>query len=319
MTVAAPSAHEIIMVGRHLEPIIPQLEPEIRVHRYWEATEPPAWLREHGPRVRALATDAFTRADAALMAACPRLELVAHFGVGYDSVDVGYLRSRGIALTNTPDVLTDDVADLAIALMLAVFRRIPQADRFVRDGRWAGGAFPLARKLTGSRLGICGLGRIGAAVARRAAGFELEIGYHGRRRQPERPWRYFASLEALAGWSDVLVLTVPETTETLGLVDARILAALGPQGVLVNVARGRIVNEPALVEALAGGRLGGAGLDVFAREPEVPAALLGLDNVVLLPHLGSATTDTRQAMADLVLRNLQAFFRGEPLLTPVTL
>jgi lactate dehydrogenase-like 2-hydroxyacid dehydrogenase len=307
------------MVGRHLEPIIPRLEPEIRVHRYWEAAEPTAWLREIGPRVRALATDAFTGADAALMAACPRLELVAHFGVGYDSVDVGYLRSRGIALTNTPDVLTDDVADLALALMLAVFRRIPQADRFVRAGCWTGAAFPLARKLSGSRLGICGLGRIGTAVARRATGFELEIGYHGRHRQPDHPWRYFESLESLAQWSDVLVLTVPETPETVGMVDARILAALGPQGVLVNVARGRIVDEAALVAALLAGRLGGAGLDVFAREPQVPEALLGLDNVVLLPHVGSATADTRQAMAELVLRNLQAFFRGEPLPTPVRL
>ena len=310
-------ANEILMVGPHLAPIIERLEPEIRVHRYWQAADPAALLREFGPTVRALATDAFTGASADLMQALPNLQLVANFGVGYDTVDSGYARSRGIAITNTPDVLNDDVADLAMALMLAVFRRVPQADRFVRSGQWRKQQFPLARKLTGKRLGILGLGRIGKALARRAHGFDMEIAYHGRHPQPDQPLRYFDSLADLARWADVLTLLVPDTPATRRIVNRQILAALGPEGILINVARGAIVDEPALIDALSRKVLGGAGLDVYEHEPEVPEALLGFDNVVLLPHVGSATVDTRQAMADLVVRNLQAFFRGEPLLTPV--
>lgn len=308
---------EILMVGPHLAPIIDRLEPAIRVHKYWEAEDPTALLRAVGPRVRALATDAFTGATAELMRALPNVKLVANFGVGYEKVDTNYARQRGITVTNTPDVLNDDVADLGMALMLAVFRRVPQADRFIRSGQWPRQSFPLARKLTGKRLGIFGLGRIGKAVARRAQGFDMQIAYHGRHPQPDQPFRYFDGLAELAEWADVLILLVPDTPATRGIVDRRILAALGPDGVLINVARGTIVDEPALVEALSDKVLGGAGLDVFAHEPEVPDTLLGLENVVLLPHLGSATVDTRLAMADLVVRNLQAFFRGEPLLTPV--
>lgn len=309
--------NEVLLVGPWLAPIADRLAPEIVVHRYWESPDPAALLRELAPRLRALATDAFTGAPAELITALPKLELIANFGVGYDTIDVGCAHSRGITITNTPDVLDDDVADLAMALMLAVYRRIPEADRFVRTGQWPQGPFPLARKLSGKRLGILGLGRIGKALARRAAGFELQIGYHGRNQQPEQPFRYFASLVELAQSSDILVVLVPDRPETRGMVDQQVLEALGPGGVLINVARGAIVDEPALIAALSTGSLGGAGLDVYAHEPEVPQGLLDLDQVVLLPHLGSATIDTRQAMAELVIRNLQAFFRGELLLTPI--
>ena len=309
--------NEILMVGPHLAAIIGRLEPDIRVHRYWQTQDPAELLRELGPRVRALATDAFTGASADLMRALPNLQLVANFGVGYDTVDTTYARSKGITITNTPDVLNDDVADLGIALMLAVFRRVPQADRFVRSGEWPRQSFPLARKLTGKRLGIYGLGRIGKALARRAKGFDLQIAYHGRHPQPDQAYRYFESLAELARWADVLVVLVPEAPATRGIIDRQILAALGSEGVLINVARGAIVDEPALIEALSSKALGGAGLDVYAHEPEVPDALLSLENVVLLPHIGSATLDKRQGMADLVVGNLQAFFRGEPLLTPI--
>jgi len=310
-------AKELLMVGQHLEPIIGRLEPEIRVHRYWQAENPAGMLHEIGPRIRALATDAFTGASAELMQTLPELRLVANFGVGYDNIDSAYAHSRGITITNTPGVLDDDVADLAMALMLAVFRRVALADRFVRSGKWGKQPFPLARKLTGKRLGIFGLGRIGKVLAKRALGFDMQIAYHGRHEQADQPFRYFGSLAELGSWADVLVVLVPDTPETRGIIGPEILAAVGPEGVLINVARGAIVDEPALVEALSAGTVGGAGLDVFAREPEVPEALMGLDNVVLLPHLGSATIDTRQAMANLVVANLQAFFRGQPLLTPV--
>ncbi|MEZ5565963.1 MAG: 2-hydroxyacid dehydrogenase [Gammaproteobacteria bacterium] len=322
MSAVSKPQNEILMVGAHLAPVIDRLEPEIRVHRYWDAADQPALLRHIAPRVRAIATDAFTGASADLMAALPRLELVANFGVGYDAIDAVYAHQHGITITNTPDVLNDDVADLAMALMLAVLRRIPEADRYVRASRWLEQPFPLAQKLTGKRLGIYGLGRIGKALARRAAGFDLQIGYHGRHQQPGQSqsgqsYQYFDSLLALASWCDILVVLVPETPETRGTVNARVLAALGRYGVLVNVARGGIVDEPALIEALTSATLGGAGLDVYVQEPAVPPALFKLDNVVLLPHLGSATVDTRAAMADLVVRNLQAWFRGDSLLTPV--
>jgi hydroxypyruvate reductase len=309
--------HEILMVGAHLAPVIERLEPEIHVHRYWDAPDQARLLREVGPRLKAIATDAFTGASTALLQQLPALKLIANFGVGYDRVDVAYAQKNGITITNTPGVLDDDVADLAMALMLSVFRRVAEADRFVRAGHWPREAFGLARKLSGSKLGIYGLGRIGKAVAHRARGFDLQIGYHGRNAQPDEPHRYFDSLVELARWCDVLVVLVPETPDTRRSVNAGVLAALGAEGVLINVARGSIVDEPALVQALSQRRLAGAGLDVFANEPQVPEALWSMDHVVLLPHLGSATLDTRMAMADLVVRNLQAFFRGEPLLTPV--
>lgn len=247
----------------------------------------------------------------------PALEIIAKFGVGYDTVDVTAATERGIVVTNTPDVLTDEVADLALGLLIATFRRIPQADRFVRDGRWRTGRFPLSSSLRGRRVGIVGLGRIGSAVARRIAALGLEVAYTSRSRKADQPWAYHADLAGLADWADVLVVVVPGSPETSGMVDAKVLSALGPEGVLINVARGSVVDEQALIEALETGAIAAAGLDVFANEPEIPARLIACENTVLLPHIGSGTVSTRLAMGDLVFSNLDSWFSDRKPLTPV--
>jgi lactate dehydrogenase-like 2-hydroxyacid dehydrogenase len=238
--------------------------------------------------------------------------------VGYDRVDVAAAKERGVPVTHTPDVLNEEVADLAIGLMLSIARRIPHADRYVREDRWARqGPMPLARKVSGARLGIVGLGRIGKVVAQRAAAFGMRIAYTGRTQQPGVAFEYFASAKELAANVDFLVVITPGGAATRHLIDREVLEALGPRGYLINVARGSVVDEQALIAALRGGVIAGAGLDVFADEPQVPAELRALDNVVLTPHMASATHETRQAMADLALANLQAHFAGRPLLSPV--
>ncbi|MDF7777635.1 2-hydroxyacid dehydrogenase [Sphingomonas sp. AOB5] len=267
---------------------------------------------------RALVPSGGSEVSAALMDAMPALELIAVHGVGYDGVDLAAAATRGIAVTNTPDVLTGDVADLAIGLMIAACRGIATGDRLVRSGGWATGApFPLGHRASGRRIGIAGFGRIGKAIARRAEAMDCTIAYTGRHRQPV-PHDYYPDLRSLAEAVEILILVLPGGADTDGLVGAEVLDALGPDGILINVGRGNAVNEAALVEALASGRIAGAALDVFAQEPHVPAALLAMDNVVLQPHRGSATIETRTAMAQLVIDNLDAHFAGLPLVTPVT-
>lgn len=254
---------------------------------------------------------------AAEMDQLPALRAIANFGVGYDNVDVEEATRRGIVVSNTPDVLTDAVADLSVALVLDVLRQVSAADRFVRRGEWAAGErYPLTREVRGSVVGILGLGRIGEAVALRLEPFGAKVAYHSRSPK-DVPWAYHASPVALAEASDVLVVLTPGGADTKHLVDAAVIDALGPDGYLVNVARGSVVDEGALVQALEEGRLAGAGLDVFDDEPNVPAALLGRDDVVLLPHVGSATVQTREAMATLVLDNVAAFLAKGELVTPV--
>ncbi|HWI84806.1 MAG TPA: 2-hydroxyacid dehydrogenase [Sphingomonas sp.] len=257
--------------------------------------------------------------DAATMDAAPDLRMIALSVVGYDSVDLGHARSKGISVTNTPDVLTDDVADLAIGLMIAVARRLPACDHYVREGRWVReGPPPLARRAGGRKIGVLGLGRIGQAIAARAAAFAVEVGYYSRQPRAEGASYHYANTPlALAAWADVLIVSVAGGAGTAGLVDRAVIEALGPKGTLINIARGSVIDEAAMVAALVDGRLGAAGLDVFADEPHVPEALLGLENVVLLPHQGSATRETRAAMGQLALDNLAAFFAGRPLLTPI--
>jgi lactate dehydrogenase-like 2-hydroxyacid dehydrogenase len=257
--------------------------------------------------------------DAATMDAAPDLQMVSLAVVGYDRVDLGHARAKDISVTNTPGVLTDDVADLAIALLLAVARRLPAQDLYVRQHRWASeGQPPLARRASGRRIGILGLGRIGQAIADRARPFASEIGYFSRKPRDEgKDYRFFGDPVALAEWADTLIVAVSGGADTAGLVSREVIEALGADGILVNIARGSVVDEPAMVAALQDGRLGAAGLDVFADEPNVPEALLTLENVVLIPHQGSATRETRKAMGDLALANLAAFFSGKPLLTPV--
>lgn len=292
-----------------------QLERDYNVFRWFDAPDRESVLRLAGG-VRVAVTSGFFGMSAALMEKLPRLELIACFGVGVDAIDLAAARARGIQVTNTPDVLTDDVADLAIGLMLATLRRIPQGDRFTRDGRWPQGNFGLFAKASGKRMGIVGMGRIGQAIAHRAAAFDMPIAYHGPSRK-DVPWRYEPDLVALARDVDVLVAACPGGAATRGLVNRAVLEALGPTGAFINIARGSVVDEPALVELLQAGQLGSAGLDVFADEPKVPAALFELDNVVLSPHQASATHETRAAMGQLVLDNVAAFCAGKPLVTPV--
>jgi lactate dehydrogenase-like 2-hydroxyacid dehydrogenase len=309
---------ELLMVGPMLPEVMAALDQDFTVHRLWEAADRDALLMQAAERIRGIATTGGRGANAQLIDALPKLEIIACYGVGVDAIDLECAWSRGITVTNTPDVLTDDVADLAMGLVIAVLRRICAADRWVRDKNWRNrGDFPLSHRVGGKRLGILGLGRIGSAIARRAEAFGMDIAYHSRSPKPDVPYHYAATLLDLARDSDVLMIATPGGAGTRHIIDRSILDALGPDGVLINIARGSVVDETALVEALAEGRLGGAGLDVFADEPNVPEALFTLDQVVLQPHLGSATVETRRAMGQLVIDNLRLHFAGKPVLTPV--
>lgn len=299
--------------------MLPAIQAELDAH-YAVVRLPPVeeapWLAAEGPAIRAVVTNGQAGIDDRLLDALPALEIVAISGVGYDRVDLERAHARGIRVTNTPDVLTDDVADLAIALMLNAMRKLHAAERHVREGHWPHHGLPLARRASGLRYGIVGLGRIGTAIARRLGGFGGRIAYTGPRPK-EVAHDYHADIVALARESDVLFVATPGSAATRHLIDRAVIEALGPTGVLVNISRGSVVDEDALVEALVAGRLGGAGLDVFAQEPHVPAALRALDQVALAPHVGSATGETRHAMGRLMLDNLTAHFAGRKLLTPV--
>lgn len=275
------------------------------------------FLAEHGDEVVAIVCSNSGPVDAELIAALPRLGMIANHGVGYDNIDVPAALERGIAVSHTPDVLDAAVAETALGLLIATRRRLVEADRFVREGRWSEGPFPLTGQVSGSRVGVLGLGRIGRAIASLLVTLGCEVGYHSRHEVPGSSHRYFATAADLAAAVDNLVVVVPGGPATAGLVDRSVLDALGPDGVLVNVARGSVVDEDALVAALTEGRLGAAGLDVYAEEPHVPEALRALDNVVLLPHVGSATEETRAAMRALTLDNLAAWVAEEPLPTPI--
>jgi lactate dehydrogenase-like 2-hydroxyacid dehydrogenase len=308
---------EVIAATPLYQPVMAALEAAFTVHRLFEAPDRPAFLAKFKDKPLGIATFGGAM-NAALMDALPQLKIIACMSVGVDNVDLAAAKSRGIRVTNAPDVLTDDVADIAIALLIGVARRIPQADRYVRAGKWAAlGAMPLATKLGGAAMGVLGLGRIGLAIAKRAEALGVTIVYHGPREKPGSPYRYYPDLAAMAKDVDYLMIACPGGAETRNLVNAKVIDALGQKGAIINIARGSVVEEPAMVKALAEGKLRGAGLDVFADEPRVPEALLKLDNVVLLPHVGSATHSTRRAMGQLMIDNLAAFFAGKPLLTPV--
>ena len=303
-----------------LSPVRPQLlaalEALYPVHRFYEIGDQPGWLAANAGQIAGVVTAGHVGIPTGLMAALPALKIVAINGVGYDRVDLAASRARGIRVTNTPDVLTDDVADLAVGLTIALLRKLPQAHAHVAAGKWPQAEMPLTRKVSGKRFGIMGLGRIGLAVAKRLAAFDGVIGYTANSDKPV-PYTRYPDVVALAKASDVLVVCAAASAETRRTVGAAVFDALGPDGALINIARGSIVDEPALVEALQSGRLGGAGLDVFEAEPNVPATLFSLDNVVLTPHVASATTETRTDMGNLMMANLAAFFAGEPLPTPV--
>jgi lactate dehydrogenase-like 2-hydroxyacid dehydrogenase len=313
---SSPSPHEVLAVAKLSPFFASRLGAKYLVHDRLHATDPAAFA-EAAPRITAIAASGESKVDAALIASLPALKIISVMGVGYDGIDVAAAKARGVMVTHTPGVLNDDVADLALALMLALARQIPRADRFVRAGDWTTGPLPLGRKLSGSRLGLVGIGRIGQAIAQRAAAFGMGIAYTSRTARPELPWRHFASAAALAADTDYLVAITPGGAGTRKLIDSAVLRALGPKGCVVNVARGSVIDEAALIEALQKGTIAGAGLDVFENEPEVPQALREMDNVVLTPHIGSATGETRQAMAQLAFDNLDALLAGKPVHTPV--
>ena len=299
-------------------PVLEQaLDEAYHVHRLHLAPDPEALLASVAPRIRAVVTTGAGGVGNAILDTLPALELIAIRGVGTDRVDLEHARQLGLRVTTTPDVLSEDVADLAMGLLLATSRAICVGDAFVRAGKWPGHSLPLAHRVAGKRAGILGLGSIGRAIARRASGFGMSVAYTGRRPHEEVPYRYAANLVDLASTSDVLFVAASGNPGTRGIVNAQVLDALGPEGILVNIARGSLVDEPALVAALASGRILGAGLDVFQNEPHVPEALLAMANVVLQPHQGSATRECRLDMGALVLENLAAHFAGQPLPTPV--
>lgn len=297
-----------------IEPMMPEIEAELdakyQVHRTFQHSDLARLVARVGPNIRGIVTGGGSGASNELVGALPKLEIIAINGIGTDAVDLEHAKRRGVRVTTTPDVLTDDVADMAMALLLAVARRVCRNDQLVRQGLWPTQKVPLGRTVTGKRLGIVGLGRVGRAIARRADAFGMTIAYTDLRPMDNVAYRHLSQLAELARVSDFLVIAASGGPGSRGIVDAQVLEALGPEGVLVNVARGSVVDEPALVAALSSGRLGGAGLDVFAHEPNVPEALWSMDNVVLQPHQASATVETRRAMAALVLRNLEAQFAG---------
>ena len=316
MTAQTAERPVVLTAAKLWPPMMQALHAVFEVHDRTHQSDPAAFA-EVAPRVRAIAASGESKVPRELIAQLPKLEMISVFGVGYDGVDVAAARERGIAVTHTPNVLNDEVADLAMALVLAVSRRLVEADRYVRGGQWLKGPMPLARKVSGTRMGIVGLGRIGQAIATRAEAFGMSVAYTSRNAKPGVAYRYFPSAEALAAEVEFLVVITPGGAATRKLIDAKVLAALGKKGYLVNVARGSVVDEAALVAALQAGTIAGAALDVFENEPNVPEALFGLDNVVLVPHIGSATWQTRQAMSDLAFGNLEAHFAGRPLLSPV--
>jgi len=305
---------DILQTHKLLASCEAELQTKYTVHKLHEATDKEAFLAGLGDRVRGIAGG---QVPAALMDKLPKLEIIANFGVGYDSIDTAAAKARNIRVTNTPNVLNDAVAELTIGLMIALARRIPQAHQFVRDGNWPKGAFPLLTELNGKTVGILGLGRIGKEIAVRAQAMKMRVVYHGRRKQPDEPFVYYSDLAQMARDADWLVIIAPGGQGIEKIVSRRVLEAFGLEGFLVNMARGSLVDEAAMVEMLKSRALGGAALDVFENEPQVPTALFGLDNVVLSPHQGSATNKTRNKMGALVVANLDAWFAGEPLISPV--
>jgi len=319
-----PSKPDLLLIGRLFGAPETRVDELFQVHRIEDFAPVPEFAAEMAGKFRAVAVGMVGSGhidsvvvNKAFLARFPRLELVAALGVGCDHIDVVAAAARDVIVTNTPDVNTEEVADTAMGMLLSTVRQLPQADRFIRSGAWPTAMFPLTGTLRNKRLGILGLGRIGKAVARRAEGFDLEILYHNRNRREDVPYTYVSSALELARAVDILMLIVPGGEDTRDLVDAEILRALGPDGVLLNVSRGTVVNESALIEALKNKVIAGAGLDAFLHEPHVPDALIEMEHVVLLPHIGSGTHHTREQMSVVVVNNLEHWNAGRPPPNPV--
>ena len=308
-----------ILAADPLPPIVQAgLTPLFTVHQLPSGGDRETWLAQVGPRIRALVRGGHAHIDRPLLESLPGLEIVASLGVGYDGIDLAAAAERGVIVTNTPDVLTEEVADTALGLLLMTVRELSAAERYLRAGRWAAeGHYPLTPSLRDRTVGIVGLGRIGMAIARRLDAMKVTVTYHTRRVRADAPYRYYDNLTAMAADVDVLLVIVPGTASTRHLVNAGVLEALGPDGILINVGRGSVVDEAALVAALQAGTIRSAGLDVFANEPHVPAELIALPNAVLLPHVGSASVPTRRAMGQLVVDNVKSWFEAGKPLTPV--
>jgi lactate dehydrogenase-like 2-hydroxyacid dehydrogenase len=307
----------LLMIGAYPRWDMDVLDKDYVVYRSWEAADPAAFIAAVGSDVRAVGTRGDLTVPRSVMDSLPNLEIISCFGVGVDGIDLVEANRRGIVVTNTPGVLHEEVADMALGLMLAVAHQIPKTDRFVRDGAWAKEAYPLVARMYGKRLGLIGIGAIGAAIARRCEAFRMPIAYHARSKHADKPYAYFDSPEKLAAESDFLVAACTGGAATAGLVSASVLAAMPSSSFFVNVARGSVVDEAALLDVLENKRIAGAGLDVYQNEPVINKRFFALENAVLQPHIGSGTMETRKAMGQLVRDNLAAYFAGRPVLTPV--
>jgi lactate dehydrogenase-like 2-hydroxyacid dehydrogenase len=308
---------DIIITARGHAGTMATLQSEFTAHLLHEAPDRAAFLKQHAPQVRGLATFGPMPVDGQLMDALPKLEIIANFGVGVDAINLGDASKRGIIVTNTPDVLNETVADTALALIMNTVRRLPQSEQYLRAGQWASrGPYPLSTDIGGKTLGVLGLGRIGEAIVKRALACGMKIRYHNRKRK-DLPYPYDPDPVTLAKNSDVLLVVTPGGAETNNLVNAQVLDALGPNGYVVNIARGSVIDEPVLLRYLQEKRIAGAGLDVFVDEPRVPPEFFVLENAVLFPHVGSATVETRKAMGDLQIENLRLHFAGKPVKTRV--
>ena len=313
----AASKPEILLPGPMMPFIEEQLDTLFQVHRLAKAADKDALIAELAPRVRGIAYSSHMPLNGAFMQRLPKLEIVSSFGVGYDSIDAKWAGAHGIVVTNTPDVLTDEVADTAVALLLMTVRELPQSERYLRAGKWLEKAYPLTATLRDRKIGIVGMGRIGKAIARRLEAFGLPIAYHSRNPAAGVSWKYYPDLKTMARDVDVLIVITPGGPATKNLINAEVLKALGSNGILINVARGSVVDEPALIEALRNRTIYSAGLDVFADEPRVPKELIEMEHIVLLPHVASGSHYTRRAMGQLVVDNLKSWFAGKGPLTPV--
>ncbi|KAI3908696.1 hypothetical protein MKW92_020968 [Papaver armeniacum] len=305
----------VLMLSQKCSLLEEELEKKFNLFKYWEVSDKDDFLKENSEMIKAIVRCGNSVVDADLIDALPNLEIISSFSAGLDRVDLKKCREKRITVTNTP--VTDDVADLAIALILATLRNICPSDRYIRNGLWKKGDFGLATKFTGKRVGMLGLGSIGKAIAERVEGFHCPISYCTTSRKTGLKYKYYGNIVDLALNSDILVVACPLTPETHKIINREVLDALGPKGVLINVGRGPHIDEPELVSALTDGRIGGAGLDVFEDEPDVPEALFALDNVVLSPHAGSRTSESRQEMRDFLIGNLEAYFMKKPLLSAV--
>ena len=311
---------DVLMVG----PVMPLIEQGISraftLHKLWEAPDREALIANLAPRLRAIVAGGGKHEPMGpeFLGRFPKLEIISSFGVGYDHVDAKWAAAHGIVVTNTPDVLTEEVADTALGLLLCTVRELPQAERYLRAGKWLEGDYPLTRATLRDRtIGMVGLGRIGKAIARRLDAFRVPVVYHSRHPQPGVPYRHYPNLVDMARDVDVLMVVTPGGPATKHLIDANVLEALGPDGILINMSRGSVVDEPALIAALEAGKILSAGLDVLANEPRVPPELMAMENVVLFPHVGSASVYTRDAMGQLVVHNLLSWAAGKGPLTPV--